>query len=403
MSPEDLRASLPLFEAFVGRFAELLGHDRRGDRLHAWLQGLLLDNDDHKTAEAIALKVYEDPSQVRMMQVFLGQSPWSDAPLREEMAQQVAREIGETPGVLILDETSFPKCGTKSVGVARQYCGATGKIDNCQVAVYLGYATSQEQTLIDTRLYLPETWTNDPDRCAAAGVPQDVVFRTKPELALELILRRRQTLPHGWITFDEVYGQNVALVRSLEDLQERYVGAVPKTTLGWLEKPQVQAPGRGKGRPRKKARVACGEPEPQTVEAMAGQLPAGAWQRLTYRTGSKGEQQASFARLRFYPERDDLPGPPVWLLIERSLDQQPQSKYWLSNATEACPLLEMVQAAHCRWPIEDCFLRGKEELGMDEYEVQGWRGWHHHQTLVLLAMWFLLSQQRRLEKKASPD
>ena len=401
MSPEDLRASMPLFESFVGRFAELLGHDRRGDRLHAWLQGLLLDNEDHKTAEAIALKVYEDPSQVRMMQVFLGQSPWSDAPLRVELAQQVAGEIGEPQGVLILDETSFPKCGTKSVGVARQYCGATGKIDNCQVAVYLGYATSQGQTLIDTRLYLPETWTDDPDRCAQAGVPQDVVFRTKPELALELILQRRPTLPHRWITFDEVYGQNVALVRSLEDLQERYVGAVPKTTLGWLEKPQVQAPGPGKGRPRKKARVAPGEPKSQSVEAMAEQLPAAAWQRQTYRSGSKGEQQASFARLRLYPERDDLPGPPTWLLIERSLDQQPQSNYWLSNAPEDCPLLEMVQAAHSRWPIEDCFLRGKEELGMDEYEVQGWRGWHHHQTLVMMAMWFLLSQRRRLEKKAS--
>src|SRR5260370_1891622 len=142
MPPADLRKALPLFDDFVRRFAPLLGANAHADRAHAYLRGLLLDNDDNKTAEAIALKVYGDPSQVRMTQVFVSQSPWLDAPLRQELVQWVTDELGDDDGVLVLDEGSFPKCGTKSVGVARQYCGATRKIDNCQVAVSAAYAVA---------------------------------------------------------------------------------------------------------------------------------------------------------------------------------------------------------------------------------------------------------------------
>jgi SRSO17 transposase len=400
MTPADLRQALPLFEDFVQRFAPLLGDDARADRASAYLRGLLLDNDDNKTAEAIALKVHGDPSQVRMTQVFLSQSPWPDAPLRQELVHWVAAELGSDAGVLILDEGSFPKCGTKSVGVARQYCGATGKIDNCQVAVYAAYAGGGGHTLLDTRLYLPDEWTDDPARCRAAGVPTGVVFRTKPELAWELVLCWRAQVPHSWITFDEVYGRDPDFVSGLEELGERYIGAVPKDTRVWLKRPAVQEPGPSrKGRPRQKARVASGEPAPQKVEEIANSLPSTAWKRLAFRDGSKGKQYAHFARVRVVVERDDLPGPELWLLLERSCYQEPEVKYYLSNAAKDCPLLTLVRAAHTRWPIEDCFLRGKDELGLGDYEVQGWRGWHHHQTLVLLALWFLVLQQRRLGKK----
>lgn len=400
MTPDDLRQARPLLDDFVRRFAPHLGDHSRPARAHAYLRGLLLDNDDNKTAEAIALKVYGDPSQVRMTQVFLANSPWPDAPIRTELADWVAAELGDPDGTLIVDEGSFAKCGTKSVGVARQYCGETGKIDNCQVAVYVAYAAEQTQTLLDTRLYLPEVWTEDRPRCDQAGVPADVVFRTKPELGLELVRAVRQRVPHGWVTFDEVYGRDVGFVSGLEELGERYIGEVPKDTRGWLVRPEVQEPGPSRqGRPRTKPRVRPGQPAPQTVAEIAAALPASAWKRLAFREGSKGTQHSHFARVRFYPERDDLPGPELWLLIERSCEQQPYVKYYLSNAAVACPLLEMTQAGHRRYPIEECFLRGKDELGLGDYEVQGWRGWHHHQTLVMLAMWFLLLQQRRLGKK----
>src|ERR1051326_473915 len=191
MTPKDLRQALPLFTEFLERFTPLFVSDARSqsrkDRADAHLRGLLLDAEGTKTAEAIALKVHGEPSQVRMTQVFLGQSPWADEPLRQELACWVDEEIGSDQGTLIVDESGFPKCGTHSVGVARQYCGATGKIDNCQMGVFLTSASAAGHTLLDERLYLTEAWAADERRRRAAGVPESVVFRSKPELALELI------------------------------------------------------------------------------------------------------------------------------------------------------------------------------------------------------------------------
>lgn len=405
MTPKDLRQALPLFEEFSARFSPSLVDDRRTEsrreRAEAYLRGLLLDAESTKTAEAIALKVHGDPSQVRMTQVFLGQSAWADEPPREELVRWVDRELGSEAGTLIVDESGMPKCGDKSVGVARQDCGATGKIDNCQVAVYLAYAGPGGHTLLDERLYLPEDeWAKDAARREEAGVPEDVVFRTKPELALELIRHVGPRIRHGWVTFDEGYGKDPEFLSGLEEMGERYIGEVPKTCRGWLRRPEVLEPGAGRrGRRRIKPRVAPGQPEPQTVEAIAAALPAGAWKRLRFREGTQGTQVAHFAAIRFVAERDDLPGPELWLVIERSCDQAPYVKYYVSNARPDCPLLELAQAGHNRWPIEDWFLRGKQEVGLDDYEVRGWRGFHHHMTLVMLALWFLVLQTRRLGKK----
>jgi SRSO17 transposase len=412
MTPKDLRQARPLFEAFSERFTPLLVDDRRTEsrreRAEAYLRGLLLDAESTKTAEAIALKVHGDPSQVRMTQVFLGQSAWADEPPRAELVRWVDQDLGSERGTLIVDESGFPKCGDKSVGVARQYCGATGKIDNCQVAVFLAYASAGGHTLLDERLYLPEDeWAKDAARREEAGVPEGVVFRTKPELASELIRSVGPRIRHGWVTFDEGYGKDPEFLGGLEESGERYIGEVPKTCRGWLRRPEVEEPraGRRGGRPRSKPRVAPGQPEPQTAEAIVAALPAGAWKRLRFREGTKGIQVAHFAAVRFGVERDDLPGPELWLVIERSCDQAPYVKYYLSNASRDCPLLEMAQAGHNRWPIEDCFLRGKQEVGLDDYEVRGWRGFHHHMTLVMLAMWFLVLQARRLggKSRGRPD
>jgi SRSO17 transposase len=401
MTPKDLRQAWPLFEKFLDRFTPLLVNDQRTEsrkeRAKAYIQGLLLDAESTKTAESIALKVHGDPGQVRMTQVFLGQSAWADEPPRAELVRWVDQELGSDAGTLIVDESGIAKCGDKSVGVARQYCGETGKIDNCQVGVFLAYASAAGHTLLDERLYLPESWANDAARRQEAGVPEDVVFRTKPELALELIRTVGPKIRHGWVTFDEGYGKDPAFLSGLEDLGERYIGEVPKTCRGWIHRPKVQEP--PANRPRSKPRVAPGEPKPQTVEEMAAALPASAWKRLAFREGTKGTQQAHFAVIRFVMERDDLPGPEMWLMIERSCDQAPYIKYYVSNAAPNCPLLELAQAGHNRWPVEDCFLRGKQEVGLNDYEVRGWRGFHHHMTLVMLAYWFLVLQKRRLGGK----
>ena len=406
MTPKDLRRALPLFEEFTQRFTPSLVEDRRTEsrreRAKAYLRGLLLDAESTKTAESIALKVHGDPSQVRMTQVFLGQSAWPDEPPRAELVRWADQELGSPAGTLIVDESGFPKCGDKSVGVARQYCGATGKIDNCQVAVFLAYASARGHTLLDERLYLPEDeWAKDAARRQEAGVPEDVVFRTKPELASELIRSVGPRIRHGWVTFDEGYGKDPEFLSGLEEMGERYIGEVPKTCRGWLCRPEVEGP---RGR-RRQPRVAPGQPGPQTAEEIAAALPAGAWKRLQFREGTKGIQVAHFAAVRFVVERDDLPGPELWLVIERSCDQAPYVKYYLSNASRDCPLLELAQAGHNRWPVEDCFLRGKQEVGLDDYEVRGWRGFHHHMTLVMWALWFLVLQARRLggKSRGRPD
>jgi len=400
MTPADPRQALPRFESFIQRFAPLLGEDSRPARAQAYVRGLVLDNDDNKTAAAIALKVHGQPSQVRMTQVFVSQSPWRDEPLRQELAHWVDQELGSDDGIFVIAEGSFLKCGDKSVGTGRQYLGCVGTMANGQVAVYLAYASAHGHTCLDTRLYLLEEWTNDPQRLAEAGVPPDVAFRTQPELGLELVRHRRHQVRHGWVTFDETYGRNADFLSGLEELGERSIGAVPKDARGWRKRPAVEAPRAGpKGRPTRTARLRPGEPEPRTVEAIDAALPSTAWPRRKFRDGSKGEQVAYLARVRFVVERDDLPGPELWLIIERGCNQQSYIKYYLSNAAPDCPLLAMVQAAHSRWTVADCFLRGKEEVGLDEYAVRGGRGWHHHQTLAMLALWFLVLEKRRLGKK----
>jgi SRSO17 transposase len=337
-----------------------------------------------------------------MTQYFLGQSPWPYLPLRAELARWVDEAFGDPEGVLIVDESGVAKCGDKSVGVARQYCGATGKIDNCQIGVFLAYASRHGHTLLDTRLYLPEEeWAKDAARREEAGVPAEVVFRTKPQLAAELVLGSGQALRHSWVTFDEGYGKDPGFLGRLEEAQERYIGEVPKSVRAWLQRPVVEEPGRGSsGRPRHKPRVRADQPAPQTVEQIAAALPARAWQRLAFREGTKGTQQAEFARLRVVVERDDLPGPELWLVVERGLDQEAKVKYYLSNAAPEVPLRTLAQVGHTRWPVEDCFLQGKQEVGLDAYEVRSWLGWHHHMTLVLLALWFLKLETQRLGEKS---
>ena len=403
MTKKDLQQALPRFTQFVERFGPLLEDDSRVARAEAYVRGLLLDADDNKNAETIALNAYGgDTSQVRMTQYFLGQAPWPYQPIRAELVRWVDEVFGDDDGVLIVDESGIAKCGDKSVGVARQYCGATGKIDNCQIGVFLVYASRHGHTLLDTRLYLPqEEWANAAARREEAGVPTAVVFRTKPELAAELVLGQGQAIRHGWVTFDEGYGKDPGFLSCLEEAGERYLGEVPKSVRVWLERPVVEEPGQGStGRPRHKRRVRADQAASQTVEQVAAALPARAWQRLAFREGTKGAQQAEFARVRVVVERDDLPGPELWLVVERSLEQERKIKYYLSNAAPAVPLLTLARVGHTRWPVEDCFLQGKQEVGLDAYEVRSWLGWHHHMTLVMLALWFLKLETQRLGGKS---
>ena len=326
------------------------------------------------------------------LQTFLGTAPWDHRPLQAELACQVGRELGESDGVLVFDPSAFAKKGRHSVGVARQWCGRLGKKENCQVGVFLGYASRREHALVDMRLYLPEEWTEDRQRCKAAGVPREAMRRrTRHELALEMLDGNGGVLPHGWIAGDDEMGHPAWFRRELADRGERYLLAVPSnTTIRDLEaEPPVY---RGRGQPPK--------PPFQQMRKWRESLAASAWTRLEVRHGEKGPLEVEIVKRRVVAKIDGKIGPEETLVVVRSLDDEKKVKtdYHLSNAPPETPLAEFARVANAEHRIEECIKRAKSEAGMAQYQVRNWLGWHHPITLCLMATWFLVCEARRGKK-----
>jgi len=305
--------------------------------------------------------------------------------------------------VVIVDGTDFPKKGKHSVGVARQYCGATGKVDNCQAAVFVAYASRKGHTLLDRRLYLPQEWFESASRSRwqRCGVPQGTAFRTKLELAWEMIekLQAQGAVPFSWVLCDEAFGDSHEFLGHLERSGLRYLADVAVSTLVWLERPATQVPAaKSMGRPPSRERVVAGEPGPLRVNALAAQLPKSAWRTYEVKAGEKGPIRARFAFVRAVAARDGLPGPDVWVVFRQSLSDPPELKVFLSNASAETPKAELVRLSGMRWPIETCFEEAKGNLGMAQYQTRSWRGWHHHMTLVILAHHYLVRVKLRHKK-----
>jgi SRSO17 transposase len=305
--------------------------------------------------------------------------------------------------VLIVDGSDFPKQGTASVGVARQYCGALGKIANCQAGVFLAYASRNGYTLVDRRLYMPEDWFTPAyaPRRTVCGVPADLAFRTVPQLAWEMIdaVRAQGHLPLGWVVCDEGFGKDPTFLARLAQAGWRYLAEVPCHTRVWRRRPEVEPAGRGRtGRPRKYARVVVGARRPQRVDDVARRLPASTWREYVIKDGANGVIRAAFAFLRVHPVRHRVPGPESWLVLRRTAYGR-EVKYYLSNAPRTARPRALGHTSGMRWPIERAFAECKDELGMDHYETRTWRGWHHHQTMTLLAHHFLVRLRIRLSKK----
>src|SRR5947208_3050798 len=281
--PGLLRGVLPRLESFLEPFVALLSRAEQRHNAQHYIQGLLSDLDD-KNAEAIA---YLHDQERQALQKFLGQSPWEHGPLLDELVRQVGTALGEADGVLVLDPSAFPKKGTASVGVQRQWCGRLGKVDNCQVGIYLGYVSRREQALVDVRLYLPQEWTKDKQRCTKAGVPKTVRFRTRHQLALEMLDQRGRLLPHAWVTGDDEMGRCSWFRQELRQRNECYLLAVPSNTqIRDLAAPDP--PGSGRGRPRLAPFVG--------VDEWARALAADAWQTIEVRDGAKGPLLVQGAR-----------------------------------------------------------------------------------------------------------
>jgi SRSO17 transposase len=341
---------------------------------------------------------------VQNMHHFISNAPWLDQPIVNQLQKDTYRLIGsQKEGALIIDESGIPKKGYHSVGVARQYCGALGKTDHCQVGVYLAYSSLTQTTLIDRRLYLPKEWFASDQRRKESGVPKTSEFQTKGQLALSMIL---QSLTNGirfdFVSGDATYGDCPWLRDALGQRGLLYFMEISSDTLIWRDRPQTIAPcrKRKRGRPPTKPKLAPGSPPPISVQALAATLPSERWEKVVVREGEKHPLEWEFCALRVVTRRDELPGPEEWLILRRSLTDKSDYKYALSNAPP-CTLIEThAQRMARRYWVERAIQIGKSGAGLDEYELRHYTGWHHHQTMTLLAMLFLLQLRIKLADKA---
>jgi SRSO17 transposase len=396
VAPEIFEQVIPRLYTFMKPFVKIFHGQVDDQHAKTYVCGLLSDI-EHKNIESIAYRF----GQSRLpLQGFIGWHEWDDEPLRQELRSQVKTHLGQGDGVLVFDPSGFPKSGCESVGVARQWCGRLGKVDNCQVAIYLGYVSRKGPTLVDTRLYLPKEWTKHKARLDKAGVPQGYRgYRTRHQLALEMLAKNGACLPHSWIAGDDEMGRPYWFRRRLAALGERYLLAVPSnTTIRDLEVEPPASSGRGR-RPRR--------PWP-SVEAWSQSLADETWLRIDVRDGSKGPLVVETVKRRVVSRTHRRQqGDEEILVVIRYRDRDNQQvvkvDYYLSNAVPETPLWEFARVAKAEHRIEECLQRSKSETGLADYEVRNWTGWQHHQTLSLLATWFLVRETARGKKMDPGD
>lgn len=379
-----VRGVLPRLGEFLEPFISTLIAPQRANAKD-YVEGLLSDLRS-KDAESIA---YLHDRERQGLQKFIGQATWDHEPLVAELARQVGQRLGEPTAVLVFDPSGFAKKGTKSVGVQRQWCGRLGKVENCQVGVYLGYVSHQGHALVDFRLFLPQEWARDKPRRKEAGVPKDVHFCTRHELALEMLDEQGGLLPHRWVAGDDEMGRSSWFRQQLRDRGERYLLAVPSNTLVRdLVPPDPPYSGHGR-RPRTpfvRADVWC-----------AG-LSEDDWETIEVRDGEKGPLLTQVAwtlvQAKCEGKASDV-AESLLVFREQQSDGSFKHDYLLSNEIASDPPEEMAWAYKAEHRIEECIKQGKSEAGLGDYQVRTWEGWHHHQCLSLLASWFLTEEARR--------
>jgi SRSO17 transposase len=340
---------------------------------------------ERKTSEPIAI---EAGLPRKPIQFFVGAGKWDDEAVMGELRQHVREELADPDGVVIVDPSGFPKKGAESCGVDRQWCGRLGKVENCQIGVFLAYAAGAGYAPLDRRLYLPEDWAKDEARREKCHVPEGVKFQETWRIALDLLGRSLPGLPHGWIVGDDELGRAAEFRAALRQRTERYILDVPcNTTVRDLERRRP---------PRKKAGVGRKREVPFVrADAWAASQPGSRWERITVRDGEKGPLVVDAMSVRVRTKQDRRVGPQERLVIIRPVGES-RIDYAVSNAGPEVLLAEVVRAQRKRHRIEEVFGVGKGEVGLDHYEVRSWVGWHHHMTLCLVALWFLCLERRRV-------
>jgi SRSO17 transposase len=380
-----LRGVMPRLESFLQPFVGALRTREQKANAQQYVSGLLSDLES-KDAESIA---YLHDRDRQGMQKFIGQSDWDHRTVVTELVQQVAAELGEADGVLVFDPSAFAKKGAESVGVQRQWCGRLGKVENCQVGIYLGYVSRQDHALVDFRLYLPREWARRKQRRRKAGVPEHIRFRTRHELMLDMLEEHGPRLPHAWVAGDDELGRSSWFRQELRARKECYLLAVPSTTL-IRDLTAAEPPYAGRGR---RPQVPF-----QRVERWCATLPESAWKTMDVRDGEKGPLVVQAVRRLVQARTEGQPSEDVEFLVvfrERQEDGTWKHDYLLSCAPLTTSLEEFARVFKAEHRIEECLKRAKSEAGLADYQVRTWEGWHHHQALSLLATWFLTQETRR--------
>jgi SRSO17 transposase len=365
-------------ERLLARFGRLFVRAEPREQAGRYLEGLLGPverKNGWQLAEAIG-----DARPWRTQRV-LSHVLWDEEAARDLCREHVVGRLGARDAVLVVDETAFVKKGRHSAGVARQYCGTLGKVENCQVGVFLAYGSRKGHALIDRRLYLPEAWAGDAERRRAAKIPDEVPFRTKPEIAREMVARALDAgVPCDWVLGDEVYGADRRLRTMLEERGKPYVLAI-------------------RGNDRLDAELDGGVGRDEAA-ALARALPPRAWRRLSAGAGTKGERLYDWARVRLVPPpaAGDAPPRERWLLVRRSVTDPADLAYFAVLAPAGLRLVDLARAAGRRWLVEECFEAAKQEVGLADYEVRSWRGWHRHVTLAMLALALLAGLRAGLNR-----
>jgi len=360
---------------------------------------------ERKSIEPIALAV--EDGNVRALQRFVSTAPWHDDKITVKYRSLVNDDLGSSDGALIFDETSFIKKGDDSIGVARQYCGTIGKVDNCQVGVFTAYVSEGGYALVNKRLFIPEQWFVDDYtiRRQKCDLPKDIAFKTKPQLATEMLneIAKEQILPFKYILADSIYGVSPEFINAAESLPDTtYFVSVPKSTLCWLKRPMTLTKQyRWGGKERTKTVLADTDSKPVSVGELAKNINDYFWYRRQVSEGTKGPIVYEFTRRQIILSSDGLPQQTVWLLIRRTIDDNPRYSFFISNASASTRLKTLVWLSGLRWAIEQCFEETKTELGMDHYEVRKYMGWHHHILTCMMAHFFLWHLKLRMGKKST--
>lgn len=404
LKKKDVDAFLDELLGFHSNFEDCFHRSESRGHFYRYMVGQFSEL-ERKSIEPIALNVQD--GKVRAMQRFISDAEWDNAKIASKYRSLVNEDLGSPNGAIIFDETGFVKKGNDSIGVAKQYCGTIGKVENCQIGVFASYVSPQGYALLDKRLYIPEQWFSEAfsDKREKCQLPDDISFKTKPELAADMLneFAKEQSISFKYVLADSVYSSSPHFIEAVERLVDvTYFLSVSSDTLCWLKSPvTIEKTYKYRGETRSKRVLAAKEKSPISVSELAQNIHNYFWYRRTVSEGTKGPITYEFTKRRVVLSNGGLPQKTVWLIIKRTLGESPEYSFYISNAPASTRLKTFVWLSGLRWAIEQCFEETKTELGMDQYEVRKFMGWHHHIMVCILAHFFLWHLKIRLGKKSA--